>query len=58
MKRLGAFVGMNAGEAVSTLAPRYFRAFMEVMAHTPNRKGHTNVLQQLAGYFRDKLEGE
>jgi len=56
-KRLGAFVGMNAGQPVSTLAPRYFRPFMEVLAHTPNRKGHTNALQHLAGYFRDKLGG-
>jgi uncharacterized protein YbgA (DUF1722 family)/uncharacterized protein YbbK (DUF523 family) len=55
-KRLGAFLGTNAGEAVTTVAPQYFRSFMEVMATTPNRKGHTNVLQHLAGYFGDKLD--
>ena len=57
-KRLGAFVAMNSALPVSTLAPQYFRAFMEVMAHTPNRKGHTNVLQHLAGYFSDRLAGQ
>jgi len=33
----------------------YFTAFFEVMRRTPTRKNHTNVLQHMAGYFRDDI---
>jgi uncharacterized protein YbgA (DUF1722 family) len=36
----------------------YFNLFCEVMRRTPNRENHTNVLQHLAGYFRDLNKGD
>jgi uncharacterized protein YbgA (DUF1722 family) len=33
-------------------------AFTEVMRRPPTRRGHTNVLQHLAGYVSDQLDAE
>jgi len=37
-------------------AVAYLDGFTEVMRRTPTRRGHTNVLQHLAGYVSDHLE--
>jgi uncharacterized protein YbgA (DUF1722 family) len=34
----------------------YFHTFSEVMKRTPTRRGHTNVLQHLAGYISNGLD--
>jgi uncharacterized protein YbgA (DUF1722 family)/uncharacterized protein YbbK (DUF523 family) len=34
----------------------YFESFSEVMRRTPTRRGHTNVLQHLAGYLSSGLD--
>lgn len=40
------------------LATAYMDAFTEVMRRPPTRRGHTNVLQHLAGYVSDQLDAE
>ena len=37
-------------------AAAYLDGFTEVMRRTPTRRGHTNVLQHLAGYVSDHLD--
>jgi uncharacterized protein YbgA (DUF1722 family)/uncharacterized protein YbbK (DUF523 family) len=37
-------------------AAAYLHGFTEVMRRTPTRRGHTNVLQHLAGYVSDHLD--
>jgi uncharacterized protein YbgA (DUF1722 family)/uncharacterized protein YbbK (DUF523 family) len=37
-------------------AAAYLEGFTEVMRRTPTRRGHTNVLQHLAGYVSDHLD--
>jgi uncharacterized protein YbgA (DUF1722 family)/uncharacterized protein YbbK (DUF523 family) len=37
-------------------AAAYLNGFTEVMRRTPTRRGHTNVLQHLAGYVSDHLD--
>jgi uncharacterized protein YbgA (DUF1722 family)/uncharacterized protein YbbK (DUF523 family) len=39
-----------------TWAAAYLHGFTEVMRRTPTRRGHTNVLQHLAGYVSDHLD--
>ena len=39
-------------------AATYLNGFTEVMRCTPTRRGHTNVLQHLAGYVSDHLDGD
>jgi uncharacterized protein YbgA (DUF1722 family)/uncharacterized protein YbbK (DUF523 family) len=39
-----------------TWAAAYLDDFTEVMRRTPTRRGHTNVLQHLAGYVSDHLD--
>jgi uncharacterized protein YbgA (DUF1722 family)/uncharacterized protein YbbK (DUF523 family) len=41
-----------------TLAEAYLDGFTEVMRRTPTRRSHTNVLQHLAGYVSDHLDGD
>jgi uncharacterized protein YbgA (DUF1722 family) len=40
-----------------TWAATYLDEFTEVMRRTPTRRGHTNVLQHLAGYISAQLDG-
>lgn len=37
------------------VSEQYIKGFMEVLSHLPNRKGHTNTLQHLQGYFKRNL---
>jgi uncharacterized protein YbgA (DUF1722 family)/uncharacterized protein YbbK (DUF523 family) len=39
-------------------ASAYLDGFTEVMRRTPTRRGHTNVLQHLAGYVSAHLDGD
>jgi uncharacterized protein YbbK (DUF523 family)/uncharacterized protein YbgA (DUF1722 family) len=39
-------------------AATYLDGFTEVMRRTPTRRGHTNVLQHLAGYISAHLDGD
>src|SRR4029453_2271200 len=39
-------------------AASYLDGFTEVMRLTPTRRGHTNVLQHLAGYVSAPLDGD
>ena len=57
MRRMGKLLG-SAKKADSTpdLARAYMDEFAAVMRRPPSRKGHTNVLQHLAGYVSDSLE--
>jgi uncharacterized protein YbgA (DUF1722 family)/uncharacterized protein YbbK (DUF523 family) len=41
-----------------TLAAAYLDGFTEVMRRTPTCRNHTNVLQHLAGYVSDHLDGD
>ena len=58
-RRLGRLLG-SAGRSDSPagLARAYQDEFTAVMSRPPSRKGHTNVLQHLAGYVSDALDRE
>ncbi|HEX4997095.1 MAG TPA: DUF523 and DUF1722 domain-containing protein [Terriglobia bacterium] len=53
--RLGALLGQWRSPEVGCVYAEYIQGFMDVMAHTPSRRGHTNVLRHLAGYFSERL---
>jgi uncharacterized protein YbgA (DUF1722 family)/uncharacterized protein YbbK (DUF523 family) len=57
MRRLGGMIG-RAGDYPSTraLADAYWTDFSRVMARTPTRRNHTNVLQHIAGFISDQLD--
>jgi len=57
MRRLGKLLG-SAGKAdsVPKLAQAYLDELTTVMKRPPSMKGHTNVLQHMAGYVSDKLD--
>ncbi|HSF33954.1 MAG TPA: DUF523 and DUF1722 domain-containing protein [Candidatus Tectomicrobia bacterium] len=58
-QRLGRLVAQpEASVDAQTLASAYLDGFTEVMRRTPTRRGHTNVLQHLAGYVSDHLDGD
>jgi uncharacterized protein YbgA (DUF1722 family)/uncharacterized protein YbbK (DUF523 family) len=55
--RLGKLLGSaKAGDAAAELARAYLEGFTAVMRRPPSTKGHTNVLQHLAGYVSDDLD--
>lgn len=57
MRRLGKLLG-SAGKAdsVPKLAQAYLDELTTVMKRPPSMKGHTNVLQHMAGYVSDELD--
>jgi uncharacterized protein YbgA (DUF1722 family)/uncharacterized protein YbbK (DUF523 family) len=57
MRRLGRLLG-DSGKATPTdeLASAYRRGLTEVLRRPATRRGHTNVLQHLAGYVSDALD--
>lgn len=58
-RRLGRILGLaEKSQPVKALAGRYLDAFSEIMRRPASRKGHTNVLQHLAGYVSSQLDGE
>ncbi|HEY2291670.1 MAG TPA: DUF523 and DUF1722 domain-containing protein [Thermoanaerobaculia bacterium] len=57
MRRLGRLLGDSGKETpVSDLAAAYRRGLTEVLRRPATRRGHTNVLQHLAGYVSDALD--
>jgi uncharacterized protein YbgA (DUF1722 family)/uncharacterized protein YbbK (DUF523 family) len=57
-QKLGRFVARAASLTRADIQRRYTRSFMSALAiiATPGR--HTNVLQHMAGYFKDALDAE
>jgi uncharacterized protein YbgA (DUF1722 family) len=57
MRRLGRLLG-SAGKAVAVedLARDYLVGFTEALSRPASRRGHTNVLQHLAGYVSEALD--
>ena len=54
---LGATLGRAVRHAsLNRLAAEYLSGFSSVMSRTPTRKGHTNVLQHLAGYVSNGID--
>ena len=57
MRRLGRLLGDSArGDEAGVLAPVYREVLTEVMRRPPTRRGHTNVLQHMAGFVSDALD--
>ena len=58
-QRLGRLLAHPAGFSdLRHMATAYMDAFTEVMRRPPTRKGHTNVLQHLAGFVSDQIDGD
>lgn len=57
MRRLGRLLGESARQDdPGELAQVYREGFTEAMRRPPTRRGHTNVLQHMAGYVSDRLD--
>ncbi len=57
MRRLGRLLGESDKNAdARALAGAYRDGMTEVMRRAPTRRGHTNVLQHLAGFVSDELD--
>jgi uncharacterized protein YbgA (DUF1722 family)/uncharacterized protein YbbK (DUF523 family) len=57
MRRLGRLLGEADPETpIADLAREYRRGLTEVLDRPPTRRGHTNVLQHLAGYVSEALD--
>ena len=57
-RRLGRLVAEAKATPRSELRQRYLAEFMSTMTVIATRRKHTNVLQHMAGYFKDRLDGE
>ncbi len=55
-RRLGRLVAGARGVPRQHLEQRYVDGFMRALARLANTRGHTNVLQHMAGYFTDRLD--
>jgi uncharacterized protein YbgA (DUF1722 family)/uncharacterized protein YbbK (DUF523 family) len=57
MRRLGRLLGESARrDDLGALAQTYREGFTETMRRAPTRRGHTNVLQHMAGYVSENLD--
>lgn len=57
MRRLGRLLGDSAPkDHLGALAAAYREGLTEVLRRPPTRRGHTNVLQHMAGYVSDGLD--
>lgn len=57
MRRLGRLLGDSVpGDDVQELARTYRQGLTEAMRRAPTRRGHTNVLQHMAGFVSDRLD--
>jgi uncharacterized protein YbgA (DUF1722 family)/uncharacterized protein YbbK (DUF523 family) len=57
MRRLGRLLGESARrDGAAELAPVYREGLTEILRRPPTRRGHTNVLQHMAGYVSDRLD--
>ncbi|HEV2851513.1 MAG TPA: DUF523 and DUF1722 domain-containing protein [Thermoanaerobaculia bacterium] len=58
LRRLGRLLGeSDRREPVEALAAAYRRGLTEILRRPATRRGHANVLQHLAGYVSDALDG-
>jgi len=55
-RRLGRLVAGTRDVSRRNLERRYVEAFMQTFARLATARGHTNVLQHMAGYFKDRLD--
>jgi len=59
MRRLGRLLGeSDRHQPVEELAAAYREALTAILRRPATRRGHPNVLQHLAGYVSDRIEGE
>ena len=57
-RALGRLLGTLKGQALPVVADLYITQLMQALRQPSNRKGHTNVLQHLQGYFKKHLSGQ
>jgi uncharacterized protein YbgA (DUF1722 family)/uncharacterized protein YbbK (DUF523 family) len=57
-QELGRLVASAKGAGRAQVRERYERTFMQALGTLATARRHTNVLQHMAGYFRDRLEPE
>jgi uncharacterized protein YbgA (DUF1722 family)/uncharacterized protein YbbK (DUF523 family) len=55
-QRLGRLVARVRGASRRDLERRYVEEFMQALARLATAGRHTNVLQHMAGYFKDRLD--
>ena len=55
-RHLGRLVAGGRDQPRDELAGRYARDFMDALSRLATRGRHTNVLQHMAGYFKDRLD--
>jgi uncharacterized protein YbgA (DUF1722 family) len=55
-QEIGQLVGGARKVPRKELAQRYTEAFMKALAVIATARRHTNVLQHMAGYFKDQLD--
>jgi uncharacterized protein YbgA (DUF1722 family)/uncharacterized protein YbbK (DUF523 family) len=55
-QQLGRLVARGRSLSPKELERRYAEAFMAALAVLATRRRHTNVLQHMAGYFKDRLD--
>jgi uncharacterized protein YbgA (DUF1722 family)/uncharacterized protein YbbK (DUF523 family) len=55
-QQLGRLVARGRSLSPKELERRYTEAFMAALAVLATRRRHTNVLQHMAGYFKDRLD--
>ena len=55
-QRLGRMVALAQATRRATLEPEYTDAFMAALGKPATRGKHANVLQHMAGYFKDRLD--
>jgi uncharacterized protein YbgA (DUF1722 family)/uncharacterized protein YbbK (DUF523 family) len=53
---LGRFVGRVGTQGRKTIEEEYSRQFMAALSIVATRRRHTNVLQHMAGYLKDRLD--
>jgi len=56
-RQLGRLVAEARRTTRGELELRYTDGFMRAMEQTATTRGHTNVLQHMAGYFKNRLDG-
>ena len=55
-RQLGRLVADAASIPADVLPQRYTHAFMAALSRPATRRRHTNVLQHMAGYFKDTID--
>ena len=55
-RELGRLVADAGGVSRRDLERRYFDGFMRALAQPATTRRHTNVLQHMAGYFKERLD--